>query len=192
MTRLILIRHGQTDWNAESRWQGQADVPLNSLGLEQAQRLANELAGAGIQVIYTSDMQRALQTVEPLARLTGLPVSIDPRLREINVGDWQGLLVSDIAARYGELFYRRQTDPAAFAPPGGETLKQVQSRAYLVLDEILERHPHETVAIVGHGFVIALLRLRLENRPVADVWQLVPKSGQWLEYIPFSPGGFNK
>ena len=182
MTRLNLIRHGQTDWNAESRWQGQADVPLNSLGLEQAQQLAAELADASIQVIYASDLQRALQTVQPLADRTGLPVCVDPRLREINVGDWQGLLVDEIAARYGELFHRRQADPSAFTPPGGETLGQVQGRAYQVLDEILERHPHETVAIVAHGFVIALLRLRLEDRPVEDVWQRVPKSGQWVEY----------
>ena len=182
MTRLILIRHGQTDWNAESRWQGQADVPLNSLGLEQAQHLAAELADASIQVIYASDMQRALQTVQPLADLTGLPVRIEHRLREINVGEWQGLLVDEIAARYGDLFHRRQADPSAVTPPGGETVQQVQQRAYPVLDEILERHPHETVAIVAHGFVIALLRLRLEDRPVEDVWQRVPKSGQWVEY----------
>jgi broad specificity phosphatase PhoE len=183
MTRLILIRHGQTAWNAEGRWQGQTDVPLNSYGLEQAQRIATELAGAGIQIIYTSDMQRALQTVEPLVRRSGLPMRIDPRLREIHQGDWQGLLVSDIVARYGELFYRRQADPAAVAPPGGETIEQVRQRAYKVFDEILDRHPDGTVAIVGHGFVIALLRLRLENRPLEDVWQLVPKSGQWLEYV---------
>jgi broad specificity phosphatase PhoE len=182
MTRLILIRHGQTAWNAESRWQGQVDVPLNSNGLEQARRLADELAGEGIQVIYTSDMQRALQTVKPLASLTGALVLIDPRLREINQGDWQGLLVSDIMVRYGELFQRRQADPLAVAPPGGETLEQVRWRAYRVLDEILEKHPNETVAIVGHGFVIALFRLRLENRPVNEVWQLIPKSSQWLEY----------
>jgi broad specificity phosphatase PhoE len=182
MTRLILIRHGQTDWNAESRWQGQADVPLNSRGLEQAQQLAAELAGAGIQVLYASDMQRALQTIQPLADLTGLPVRIDPRLREIHQGDWQGLLVTEIAARYGELFHRRKADPSAVTPPGGETVGQVQQRAYQALDEILERHPHETVTIVAHGFVIALLRLRLEDRPMEDVWQLVPKSGQWLEY----------
>lgn len=182
MTRLILIRHGQTDWNVEGRWQGQADVPLNSRGLEQAQQLAKELADAGIQAIYASDMQRALQTVQPLSRLTGLPVLSDPRLREIHQGEWQGMLVTEIMARYGELFHRRKEDPLAVAPPGGETLEQVQQRAYQVLDEILERHPHETVAIVAHGFVIALLRLRLEHRPVEDVWQLVPQSGQWLEY----------
>jgi broad specificity phosphatase PhoE len=182
MTRLILIRHGQTDWNVEGRWQGQADVPLNSRGLEQAQQLATELADVGIQAIYASDMQRALQTVQPLSRLTGLPVRIDPRLREIHQGEWQGMLVTEIMARYGELFHRRKADPMAVAPPGGETLEQVQQRAYRVLDEILEHHPHETVAIGAHGFVIALLRLRLENRPVEDVWQLVPQSGQWLEY----------
>src|SRR5574341_2547686 len=84
MTRLILIRHGQTDWNAEGRWEGQTDVPLNSRGLEQAQRIASELAETGIQAIYASDLQRVQQTVEPLARLTGLPVQVDPRLREIH------------------------------------------------------------------------------------------------------------
>lgn len=182
MTRLILIRHGETDWNAEGRWQGQIDVPLNEKGREHARRLATELAGEGIQALFASDLSRALETAQPLAEALNLPIQTDARLREINQGDWQGLLVTEIQARYAELFQMRTDNPHSIAPPGGETVPQVQERVVQALDEIIRRHPQETVAIVAHGFVIAVLRIRLENRALDEVWDLIPGSGEWFTY----------
>lgn len=182
MTRLILIRHGETDWNAEGRWQGQIDVPLNQNGKSHARRLVDELAGSGIQAIYSSDLSRALETARPFANAFGLPIRIDRRLREINQGEWQGLLVTEIQARYAELFHSRMANPNTVSPPGGETVIQVEERVYQALDDILRRHPGETVAIVAHGFVIAVLRVRLEHKKVDEVWDLVPGSAQVLSY----------
>ena len=182
MTCLILIRHGETDWNTEGRWQGQIDVPLNENGKNHARQLAIELAGAGIQVIYSSDLTRALETARPLAEALGLPVRTDQRLREINQGDWQGLLITEIQERHAELFRSRMANPHSVASPGGETMLQVEARVYQSLDEILQKHPDETVAIVAHGFVIAVLRVRLEHKKVEDVWHLIPGSAQWLTY----------
>ena len=182
MTRLILIRHGETDWNIEGRWQGQIDIPLNDRGLDDAHRLASELEREGIQVIYSSDLLRALQTAKPLAKEAGLEVHIDPRFREIHQGDWQGMLVTDIRARYAERFRERKANPLAVAPPGGETVLQVQERVYQALDDILLHHPGETIAIVAHGFVIAVLRLRMENQPLEKVWNLIPPNGKWFSY----------
>ena len=182
MTRLILIRHGETDWNTEGRWQGQIDIPLNENGLEHAQQLASELEREGIQAIYSSDLLRAIQTADPLAKIAGLKVNIDPRLREIHQGEWQGMLVTDIRARYAELFQQRRANPLAIAPPGGETVLEVQQRVFNSLDDIILRHPDETIAIVAHGFVIAVLRVRLVKHPLEKVWGLIPPNGKWFAY----------
>ncbi len=182
MTHLIFIRHGETDWNTEGRWQGQIDVALNPKGRQQAQDLAEKLSGANIQAIYSSDLQRAIDTARPLAEMTGLTIRTDARLREIHQGEWQGMLVSDIRARYAELFQQRVNDPLTIAPPGGETVVQVQERVLRALNEIVQRHLNERVAIFAHGFVIAVLRVNLEKRPIDSVWQLVPKSGEIIEY----------
>jgi broad specificity phosphatase PhoE len=182
MTRLLLIRHGETDWNVEGRWQGQIDVPLNARGRQHASQIADELVGEDIQAIYASDLSRALETAQPLASRLGLPVRTDARLREINQGEWQGLLVTEIQARYAELFRLRKDNPRTVAPPGGETVSQVQERVEQALNDILQRHPGETMAIVAHGFVIAVLRVRLENKPIDEVWDLIPESGEWITY----------
>ena len=182
MTRLILIRHGETDWNAEGRWQGQIDVPLNENGRKNAREMAQSLEGVGIQAIYSSDLMRALETAQALGEAAGLDVQTDARLREIHQGDWQGMLVTEIQERYNQRFEQRMQDPWAVAPPGGETVVQVQERVFRALDDILQKHTDETVAIVAHGFVIALLRVRLEGRPTEQIWDLIPKSGGWVEY----------
>jgi broad specificity phosphatase PhoE len=178
MTRLVLIRHGETDWNRQGRWQGQADVPLNAVGLAQAARLAEVLAGGVMRLdaIYSSDLQRACQTAEALAVAFGLPVHLDPRLREIHQGEWQGLLVSEIEARYQRLFHLRLQDPWSVAPPGGETAAAVRRRVAQALSEIAARRPNQTVAIVAHGFVVAVARTIAGEAEPVDIWKLVPEN----------------
>jgi alpha-ribazole phosphatase len=179
MTRLVLIRHGETDWNTAGRWQGQADVPLNERGQEQARRLAQELAEMEIDAIYSSDLGRARQTAAPLAQAAGLPVIVDERLREIHQGEWQGMLAAEIEARYAETFRSRREDPLNIAPPGGESVAQVRARVLASLSEILLSHPDETVAIVSHGFVLGLLRAHLLGEPVHMAWERIPENGGW-------------
>lgn len=163
MTRLVLVRHGETDWNVEGRYQGQADPPLNAKGLAQAAQVAQELKGVGIDVIYSSPLKRAWQTAEIIARELGVPLYPEPRLMEIHQGDWQGRLRAEIAAKYPELFRRWLTEPWRVTPPGGESLQQVQRRVYEAVHEILRRHRGQTVALVTHRIPIALLKVRYQG-----------------------------
>jgi len=181
MTQLFLVRHGETDWNVEGRWQGQADVPLNERGREQAAQIAAALSGHGLSAIYTSDLQRALETAKPLALAAGLQIQIDPRLREIDQGEWQGLLVDEIQRRYADHFRRRLEDPWDVAPPGGETVRQVHTRVLAAIQDILHCHPDDRVAVVSHGFVIALIQVHYRGLPIQQVWNNIPNNDQWVE-----------
>lgn len=163
MKRLILIRHGETDWNVEGRYQGQADPPLNAKGLAQAEELAEELAGVGVEVIYTSPLLRARQTAEVLGERLGADLHIEPRLMEIHQGDWQTRLRSEIQNLYPDLFHRWETQPWEVTPPQGEHLNQVQRRVNAAVDEILARHPDRTVGIVSHRVPIALIKVRYQG-----------------------------
>lgn len=183
MTHLYLVRHGQTDWNVEGRWQGQADVPLNEIGRQQAAQIAHSLSEVGLAAIYSSDLARARETAGALARLTGLEVKLDPRLREIHQGQWQGLLVSDIQERYGQEFQRRRDDPLNVAPPGGETVLQVRERVVDAIEDIVGQHPDARVAVVSHGFALAVIQVHYQNRPVTDAWELIPQNNEWRELI---------
>ncbi len=163
MTRLVLIRHGETDWNVEGRYQGQADPPLNAKGLAQARQVAEALKTVGIQVIYSSPLQRAWQTAEIIARVLEVPLFPEPRLMEIHQGEWQGRLRSEIAVQYPELFRQWLVDPWHVTPPGGESLHQVQARVHAAVDDILVRHPGETVGLVTHRIPIALIKVRYQG-----------------------------
>jgi len=143
MTSIILIRHGETDWNIEGRYQGQADPPLNSQGLLQAQNLVPELQDSGLRALYTSPLQRTKQTANILANKFGIPVVDEPRLMEIHQGDWQTRLRSEIETLYPELFSNWETNPWEVTPPGGEHLSEVQARVNDAVDDILRREPEE-------------------------------------------------
>jgi len=183
MTRLLLIRHGETDWNTEGRYQGQSDVPLNATGREQAQQLAQALRGSALEAIYSSDLLRARETAEALARATGAPLHVDPRLREVGLGEWEGQLFSDIQQRYPDLLRRRREDPLNFAPPGGETVAALRSRLLSAVQDIISLHPGGRAALVSHGFALAVIKVSLNGHPIEQVWDLVPRNAQmeWLE-----------
>ena len=162
MTALVLIRHGETDWNVAGRYQGQADPPLNSLGLEQAHQLAEELESSPFDVMYTSPLQRAAQTAKIIAEALEIPLFEEPRLMEIHQGDWQTRLRSEIETLYPELFHQWETEPWCVTPPGGEHLSQVQERVYAAIDDILLHHTGQRVGVVTHRIPIALIKVRFQ------------------------------
>ncbi|MBI4926558.1 MAG: histidine phosphatase family protein [Anaerolineae bacterium] len=186
MMRLCLIRHGQTDWNVEGRYQGQSDVPLNETGRAQAACLAAQLQAERFSAVYTSDLQRAAETARILASPQGLPVHTDMRLREINQGEWEGQLVGVIQTRYEALWKMRSANPGSVRPPGGETVEEVSRRVCAALDELAERHPGGRVLVVSHGISIAVAICRAHSMPISQAYNHIPGNTVpiWLDWPP--------
>lgn len=151
--RVYLVRHGETDWNAQERAQGQIDVPLNERGRAQARRVAEELKDVPVGAVYSSDLRRAADTAAEIAAVHGLEVRLDPDLREIHQGEWQGLTNSEIAARWPDLWERR----FSARRPGGECPREVLERALGALARVASAHPGEHVVVVSHGATIRWL-----------------------------------
>jgi broad specificity phosphatase PhoE len=150
MTRLVLVRHGETDWNRDGRWQGHADPGLNARGRLQAAAAAERLAREPVAAVVTSDLRRAAETAAVLAGALGLEPAADPRLREVDVGEWSGLTRAEVRERHPDA-YRAWTDGLNAGYPGGETFAQLERRATEAMREVWERYAEQTVAIVGHG-----------------------------------------
>jgi alpha-ribazole phosphatase len=159
MVRMILARHGETAWNAVSRYQGQADVPLNDAGRRQAAALARRLAQEEIHAIYASDLQRVWETVQVIAasRSHSLTVRAEPRLREMDFGDWEGLTYAEILERDPQNLAAWETDPVHIPPPGGETVARVAARVQSVIDDISRANQDKTVLLVAHGGPLRVL-----------------------------------
>lgn len=176
-TTFIFVRHGETDWNREGRWQGQADIPLNAVGRAQAERMAGELAGRyHLNAIYASDLSRAYETALALSKASGAPVYTDPRLREVDHGQWEGMRAADIRVAYADIYQRRTLDPWSVPSPGGETATQVRERMTAALRDIAARHPGGTVAVVAHAFVLAVARVHVTGEPRERLWDLIPEN----------------
>ena len=148
-TTLLLIRHGQTDWNAAGRWQGHTDIPLNEIGLAQAQALANRLRHWPIQAIYSSDLQRAALTAQIIGKATGSPVILDEQWRERYMGTLEGFTRDQIQAELPELWAAMSQGPADAEV--GETHAALRERVAAAYQHLLHQHTNSTIAIVSHG-----------------------------------------
>lgn len=178
MTEFWLVRHGETDWNREHRFMGQKDIPLNAQGHQQAADLAAGLSGQPFDALYSSDLLRARQTADALADVLHLPLRLDPRLREVMLGEWQGETHEDVQARFPNLWAERYANPAEFRPPAGETIAEMAARAYPVLDEIAVAHPNGRVLLVSHGILLAALICRANRLSLAQIYAQNPANAK--------------
>ncbi len=160
MTTLLLVRHGETDWNAEGRLQGHTDRPLSDFGRRQARQLAEELADEKLEAIYASDLARARETAEILGERLGLPVGLDADLREKDWGTWEGLTAVE-------------RDRAEFT---GESTEAHQERILRTLSRIAERHPDVRVLVVTHGGSMR----RVQTAVLGMALPVVENCGRWL------------
>ena len=172
MMKLFLIRHGQTDWNRLGKYQGQADVPLSKEGLRQAEQLAQHFPADALDIIYTSDLQRAWKTAERLAERFSSPMKADKALRELNFGDWEGLTYQEIAAKWPQEVAHLFGAPEKLNIPGGETFPALQQRAMEKIHEIRAENEGKTVAVVAHGAIIKAILTGLLHMPIHYVWTL--------------------
>jgi probable phosphoglycerate mutase len=189
MTEFIFIRHGETDWNRQQRFQGQIDVPLNEAGHLQAARLAERLAAERADVLVCSDLLRARQTAEPLADAWAMEAAADAGLREQSFGVLDGLDVPTIKQRHPDLWALWLEQRADFQLPGGESLQQFHRRVLSATGALAERHAGARIAVVTHGGVLDMLwrtakalpldGLRACEIPNAGINRLAWRGSRW-------------
>ncbi|MEN9936613.1 MAG: hypothetical protein RLZZ387_3192 [Chloroflexota bacterium] len=174
MTVFYLVRHGETDWNADGRWQGYADIPLNDAGRAQARRLADRLRHESIRfdAIYSSDLQRSWETAAIVAEALGAPLHPLPALREIDVGAWSGLTVREVKARDGDILARLESGED-LPRGGGERFADLYNRVVPAVERLIAEHPAGTVGLFSHGGPVrALLLYAAREKHAAPVRKL--------------------
>lgn len=158
---LILVRHGETDWNRIGRCQGIADIALNENGEKQAKELAESLKDHDIKAVYSSNLKRAYETAQEIAKHHNLSVQVDPDLQEMNQGDLEGLSFPEIRERYVEILKQWRESPETLRLPNGETLTEVQDRAWDAFEKVHNLHLGETVVAVSHNLTIITLLCKI-------------------------------
>lgn len=156
--RLIIIRHGESEWNRIGRYQGQADAPLSELGVRQAAALAERLKGEPIDAIYASPLQRARRTAEAIAaHHPTVPFAVEPSLLEIDHGDWQGLMLDEVVARYGAGLVEWRMHPTRSQMPGGESFSNILKRVLDFKERLYSEFADRNVLLSTHDVVVKIL-----------------------------------
>lgn len=171
MTRMILVRHGETAWNQELRFQGHMDIPLSEKGLEQAGRLSARMASEKLDAFYASDLSRAMETARITADPHGREVNPVPELRETNFGCWEGLTYNEIMGKYAKEMNLFREDPLVNRIPGGETLQEVADRCMAGINRIIAGHPDQTVLVAAHGGAIKVVICSVLGVDLRDYWK---------------------
>ena len=188
--KLLLTRHGQTDWNVAQRFQGQSDVPLNEIGRQQANALADRLSAQPIDIVYSSDLLRAMETAKMIMQKSGYKpdLHLDTRLREMNFGAWEGLTYKEIKQSDPAALAAWKADVSTTAAPNGETLNQLSARVQSFINDLRAQYTDQTILIVAHGGVLqTLICLALNLLPMM-YWQFHVSPAS-LSEISFYPAG---
>ena len=172
MTKIILIRHGQTEWNLSGRYQGQSDIPLSEEGLKQAECLARNFPLPAVDAVYASDLQRAAVTAKCIAGRFQCPLYLEPALREMNFGDWEGLDYAAIAKQWPEEVQNFFGHPDKLRVPHGETFAQLQQRAVAQIRTIGVKERGKTIAVVAHGAINRTILASALHMPLHYLWSL--------------------
>ncbi|MEW6096836.1 MAG: histidine phosphatase family protein [bacterium] len=172
MTKIILVRHGQTAWNKEEIFRGRIDIDLDETGISQAKLLAKRLGELQINAVYSSPLKRALNTAIPIANYHGLKVNIDDHFIDINYGNWEGKSNEEVKETFKDLYQKWIKDPHLLRIPDGETLDEVRIRAVTGLNQILAKHGEETIAIVSHRVVNKVLICALLGLDNSSFWKI--------------------
>jgi len=188
--RFLLVRHGETTWNQESRWQGQADVPLSDAGRVQARLLAQRLLTEGRQfhAMYASDLSRAFETAEILGQTLGVPLSPDSGWREMNIGVWSGLTTAEVMARHA-VEWERLRAGEDLPRGGGETFAQFQGRLIQSAQLLAQRHNGEQIVIVTHGGAVRAFLLHCRNLPTTKFREIDKIGNTGVSEVTFALEG---
>jgi len=173
MGRVYIVRHGETEWNAEGRIQGHTDVSLSDQGRRQAEALARRLAEVPFDIAYSSDLVRANETAQIILGERGISLRPTAQLREYHKGVFEGLTVHEYSKRYPDMYQASLINDLDFAPTGGETIRQTSARMAGFVAELRENHLEDTVLIVGHGGSLRSVIVALMGLPLEANWKFV-------------------
>ena len=173
MTTVLLIRHGQTEWNRVERFRGRADVPLNEVGIKQAEATGKHVAERWRPTaVYSSPLSRAVKTAEAIAKHFDLPVQVHPSLADIDYGDWQGLSPDEVHARWADALDNWYNAPQLANIPNGETLADLRERAMKTVHELAARHEDETIVLLGHTVINRIILLGVLGLSNDRFWRI--------------------
>ena len=190
MTKLILIRHGETEWNKRGMFQGQSDTPLAPAGVHQAHLLAAHFPVIHIDAIFSSDLSRARTTAEIIAEKFGLKVHFMPELREASYGSWEERSFEELALAHPAEFKTFFLDPEAFTPEGGESFVDVQTRAMNAIKSIVRDDARKTFAVVTHGGVLRTIIAAVLEIPMRKLWA-IKQFNTAVNILHFNEGSFS-
>ena len=179
MLKVLLVQPGATDWNLEGRITGSLDLPLNGDGEAQAKRTADEIGDTEIDLIYSSPCTSARQTAEELGRKKRIKTKVIDELRNLDLGLWQGMTISELRDAQPRVYKKRQEAPDAVCPPGGETVEQARTRLTRVIRKLRRKHKAGTIALVVPEPAASLLRSYLEQVEMGDLWEAECQCGSW-------------
>ena len=183
-TRFIVVRHGETEWNKQHRVQGNGNSPLTPRGLDQADAIAARLATESFAALVSSDLGRALQTAERIARRTGHAVVPDARLRERHFGEGEGMTYDEIDRHFPGAFSRTKEMDADYRPPGGETRREFHERIVHAFEALADAHDGQRITVVAHGGVLAALYRMIHAIPIVKAHE-IPISNAAYNAITF-------
>lgn len=173
MSRIYLVRHGETEWNKEQRSQGCSnDIPLSREGLIQAEALANRLKEENIEIVFSSTLQRAYQTAERIASSHNLEVNKCKEFIEIGFGSWEGMRVPDIQEQYKETFEVWRNTPQLASIPGAESLETLKKRSMGKLYDLIDANPNKNILVVSHGISIKVIITAILNMDLAHIHRI--------------------
>ncbi len=179
MTQLILVCHGQTDWDKEKRIQGALDIPLNDTGKREAQEISGMLLKFKISAVYSSPVACSLSTASEISAPHKLKVKKTDNLKELNQGLWQGLRLSDVKKRYKKQYNTWKVSPASGQPPKGESGKDAYDRAARAVHKIIDKHKGETVCVVSGDIILSMIKGHFKEMDIEKIWSATPKKTWW-------------
>ena len=189
MTRLIIVRHGFSCGNKEKRFSGQMDVSLDEIGYAQANDISKYiLDNFKVDTIYSSDLSRACDTVKPIAKALNLPIHTLKELREVDVGEWQGMLIDEVKEKYPESFNLYKSKPGIARFDGGESYQLMLDRVKPAIEKIVKENDGKTVVIGTHGGVIRVLRSAWQNIPLENIETIPHVPNASVTVIEYSNG----
>lgn len=187
-TRLIIVRHGETEYNTQKRYQGQSESPLTERGREQAKSAAKRLCAENIDLIYSSPLSRALDTAKIIRGDRDIKIVTDKRLSEIKCGKWEGIQFDELKEMYPCEMDTWLNQPVIHRMPGGETMAEVDARAREFLDEILGKYEGKTILIVTHVIVVLLLMIHFAGEKMEDIWSTPKQLNASINIVEIEEG----